>query len=165
MTPAITLEELLAWNEEAARFWKAYLDANPLLLALSCGIGGAATVQEFVRHIWAAELRWAQRLAGTPETAKDAIPAGPLDALFAVHIQAGEIFGKLLADPRQDWEATYTLTSNFLPPEKRTATRRKLLGHALLHGQRHWAQLATLVRAAGFPSDFGGDLIFSFALR
>jgi hypothetical protein len=36
--------------------------------------------------------------------------------------------------------------------------------HALFHGQRHWAQLATLVRAAGFPSGFRGDLLLSSAL-
>ena len=34
MTPAITLEELLTWNEEASKFWKAHLDANPALLEL-----------------------------------------------------------------------------------------------------------------------------------
>jgi len=32
MTPAITLEELLAWNQESADFWKAHLDSNPALL-------------------------------------------------------------------------------------------------------------------------------------
>jgi uncharacterized damage-inducible protein DinB len=63
-----------------------------------------------------------------------------------------------------DWGALYTLNVRSLPPDKRTFTRRKVLGHALLHSQRHWAQLATLVRAAGFPSGFGGDLLFSSAL-
>ena len=52
MTPAITLEELLAWNHESAVFWKAHLEANPGLLELPCGIGGSANVQAFVRHIW-----------------------------------------------------------------------------------------------------------------
>jgi hypothetical protein len=51
MTPAITLEELLAWNEEVSRFWKVHLDANPALLELPCGIGGNVDVQTFVRHI------------------------------------------------------------------------------------------------------------------
>jgi hypothetical protein len=37
--------------------------------------------------------------------------------------------------------------------------------HALFHSQRHWAQLATLVRAAGFPSGFFGDILISSALR
>jgi len=52
VTPAIAFEELLAWREEASRYWKAHLNANPSLLELPCGIGGTATVQELVRHIW-----------------------------------------------------------------------------------------------------------------
>ena len=59
MTPAITLDELLAWSHESAAFWKVRFDANPALLALPCGIDSAPNVQEFVRHIWMAELRWA----------------------------------------------------------------------------------------------------------
>lgn len=164
MPPAITLDELLRWNDETSRFWHAHLAANPSLLVLPCSIGGAATVQALVQHIWGVELRWAQRLAGLPETLRDAVPQGPLDALFALHQQATDILGQLLNDPAQDWNATYTLTSNALPPDKRMHSRRKTLAHALLHAQRHWAQLATLVRVAGFPSGFGGDLLLSAAL-
>ncbi len=32
MTVGITLEELLAWNEQSSDFWKSHLDANPKLL-------------------------------------------------------------------------------------------------------------------------------------
>jgi hypothetical protein len=51
MSAGISLEELLSWNEQSAGYWKAHFDANPNLLELRCGIGGAATVQELVRHI------------------------------------------------------------------------------------------------------------------
>ena len=165
MTPALTLHELLEWNNEVSQFWKAHLEAHPELLELPCGIGGAATVQDLIRHIWAVELRWAQRLSGVPEMPKEAIPAGPLHTLFDLHIEGSGILRRLLADPAQDWEADYTLAANWLPADKRTLSRRKVLGHALLHGQRHWAQLATLLRSAGYPSGFGGDLLFSSALR
>ena len=74
MTPAITFEELLVWNEESSRFWKAHLERNPALLELPCGIGGAANVQDFVRHIWGVELRWAERLAGVPVKAAKRFP-------------------------------------------------------------------------------------------
>ncbi|MGA3070747.1 MAG: DinB family protein [Terracidiphilus sp.] len=164
MTPAITLDELLAWNHESSVFWNKHLQANPALLELPCGIGGAANVQEFVRHIWAVELRWSQRIAGLPQLAREAVPAGPLEALFALHQQTVEIVRTLLDDPKQDWDETVTLDFDWLPPHARTASRRKLLGHALFHSQRHWAQLATLVRAAGSPSGFKGDLLFSKAL-
>ena len=165
MTPALTFEELFRWSDEASQWWMAHLDANPALLELPCGIGGAANVQALVRHIWVAELRWAHRLALLPEIIPDDMPVGPLDTIYAMHSEASGILGKLLADPSQDWDAMYTLTAARLPPEKRNHTRRKIMGHALFHAQRHWAQLATLVRTAGFPSGFGGALLFSSALR
>jgi uncharacterized damage-inducible protein DinB len=92
------------------------------------------------------------------------LPAGPLDALFDLHVQALQLFRMLLADPAQNWDDKMTLDLNWLPPEARIFSRRKLAAHALFHSQRHWAQLATLVRAAGFPSGFKGDLLFSPAL-
>jgi uncharacterized damage-inducible protein DinB len=165
MSVGISLEELLAWNEEASNFWKAHLEANPALLELGCDIGGTKTVQEFVRHVWGVELIWAQRIAGLPLTDRKDMPAGPLDALFDVHLMAIQIFRTLLSDPAQDWEETQTLKSPWLPPEGLTVSRRKQLAHTLFHSQRHWAQLATLVRAAGFPSGFKGDLLFSPALH
>ncbi|MGD0901829.1 MAG: DinB family protein [Terracidiphilus sp.] len=164
MTPAITMQELLVWSQESSSFWNEHLKANPALLELPCGIGGAANVQEFVRHIWAVELRWSQRIAGLPQLAREAVPAGPLEALFALHQQAVEILRGLLDDPAQDWEKTISLEFDRLPPHSRNVSRRKILGHALFHSQRHWAQLATLVRVAGFPSGFMGDLLISAAL-
>jgi uncharacterized damage-inducible protein DinB len=165
MVPAVTLEELLVWNEESSNFWRSHLDANPALLDLPCGIGGAANVQEFVRHIWGVELRWAQRLAGLPQLSREETPAGPLDALFDLHLKAMELLHERIADPNQDWDATYTLDVEWLSPGARTMSFRKMTAHALFHSQRHWAQLATLVRAAGHPSAFKGDLLFSSALR
>jgi uncharacterized damage-inducible protein DinB len=164
MSTGITLQELLTWNQEASSFWKAHFDANPHLLELACGISGAATVQDFVRHIWGVELRWNQRLAGLPVTPKEDVPAGPLDALFDLHNRATEIFTGLLAAPDESWNESYTLDMDWVPPEMQTVSRRKVAVHALFHSQRHWAQLATLVRNAGFPSGFQGDLLFSPAL-
>ncbi|MGA3045516.1 MAG: hypothetical protein ABSD67_02775 [Terracidiphilus sp.] len=165
MTAAVTMEELLAWSEESSQFWKAHLDANPALLELPCGIGKAVNVQDFVRHIWSAELRMGHRIAGLPLlTAKD-VPPGPLDALYDLHLQAVQLFRALLDNPTQDWDATITFEYDWLPPHVRTISKRKGLAHALFHGQRHWAQLATLVRSAGFPSQFNGDLLFSPAMK
>ena len=164
MSVSLAMEELLAWNEEAARHWKDWLEANPTVLALPCDIGNTATVQDFVRHIWGRELLWAERLQGRPETPNEALPAGPIEALYELHRQASAIYRKLLADPNENWEALYTLNMASLPPEKRTHSHRKMLAHALLHSQRHWAQLATLVRTAGYPSGIRGDLLLSSAL-
>ncbi len=165
MSVGVTLEELFAWNNEAAQFWKAHLDTNPNLLELPCNIGGTKNVQEFVRHIWGVELRWGQRLAALPLTAREAMPAGPLEALFLLHREAMEIFRNLLAAPEASWEGTYILDFDWVPAQERAVSRRKVAAHTFFHSQRHWAQLATLVRTAGFPSNFRGDLLFSLALR
>jgi uncharacterized damage-inducible protein DinB len=165
MSVGISLEELLAWDEESSAAWKGILEGNLALLELPCDIGGAANVQQFIRHIWGAELRWAQRLAGIPEQSREGVPHGPLDVLFDMHLQAVQLFRRLLANQAENWDLTYTLDVNWLPPHARTSTRRKIFAHALFHSQRHWAQLATLVRAAGFPSGFRGDLLFNSTLQ
>lgn len=163
MTPAITLEELLVWNQESSDFWNAHLKANPALLDLPCGIGGNADVQAFVRHIWGAELVWSQIIAGQPLTDYDVWPVGPLEALFDMHTHAIQDFRSLLDDPSVAWNEM-TVHYPWRKPEEPKATLRKALAHILLHSQRHWAQLSTLVRAAGHQSGFLGDLLFSSGL-
>ncbi len=165
MDVGITLEELLAWNDEAAGAWKTHLETNPVLLEAACDIGGAKNVQGLVRHIWLVELRWAQRLAGLPVMSKEAAPAGPLEALFNLHREAIEVFRNLLVAPEQSWNEPYVLDIDWVPEEYRRPTRRKVAAHSLIHSQRHWAQLATLARQAGFASPHHGDLLFSPALR
>lgn len=165
MNLAITVEEFLAWSDEASTWWKTHLDANPALLELPCGIGGTVNVLEFVRHIWGVELRWAQRIAGQPTITREEMPEGPLDALFEMHLKADAIVRSLLEDPACDWGGIVTLDLPWLPERLRRASRRKLVAHMLFHSQRHWAQLATLVRSAGFPSGFYGDILFSAGMQ
>lgn len=163
MTPAITHEELLIWNQESSSFWNAYLAANVVLLDLPCGIGGNANVQAFVRHIWGAELLWSQILAGLPLTDYDVWPHGPLEALFDLHLSAVRNFRAILDNPAISWDER-TVNYPWRPPDLPIPTPRKALAHVLIHSQRHWAQLATLIRAAGFPTGFKGDLLFTAAL-
>ncbi len=164
MTPTITLEELLTWNEESSRFWKAHLDANPALLELPCGIGGNVNVQAFIRHIWGAELVWSQIISGLPVTDYDVWPHGPMDALYGLHLSAVQKFRALLDNPDTNWHEK-AVDYPWRPPEMQKPTARKALAHILLHSQRHWAQLSTLVRSQGFPSGFLGDLLLSSALE
>lgn len=160
--PALTLEELLAWSDATTRQWLRFLAENPALQELPCGIYGTANVIGAVRHIVAVELRYSQRLAGLPVTAYEEIPEGKLDFFAALHDEAINRFRQLLADPAQDWAEAIefqTVSAGVL-----RASRRKILGHALLHGIRHWAQLSTLARAAGFKPEIDGDLLVSLAL-
>jgi uncharacterized damage-inducible protein DinB len=163
VTAGISLAELLSWDEETSAFWKAHLDANPALLELPCDIGGTANVRELVRHIWGVELRWVQRLAALPVTPREELPEGPLAALYELHVRAAAMFRDLLAAPAEKWDEPFVI--DWIPTLEQTVSRRKIAAHTLFHGQRHWAQLATLVRMEGFPSGFRGDLLLSRALQ
>jgi hypothetical protein len=105
-----------------------------------------------------------QRLASLPVTDKKGMPTGPLNALFDLHLNAVDVFRALLDDPDKNWDAPMTLEIPSLPAQSRTVSRRKIGLHALFHSQRHWAQLATLLRTAGYPTEFKGDFLFSLAL-
>jgi uncharacterized damage-inducible protein DinB len=164
LTPAITFAELVDWNEETSSFWRAHLEANPLLLQLPCGIGGNADVQAFVRHIWGAELVWSQIIRGVTITDYDVWPEGPLEKLFDLHRTAVVNFRTLLDDPNTKWDEK-SVHYPWRRPEQPKPTPRKAMAHVLLHSQRHWAQLSTLVRSAGYPSGFSGDLLPSSALE
>ena len=158
---SVSLAELLAWNDEAAQSWKRHLEANPALLEVACDIGNTGNVLGFARHIWGAELRWANRLAGNENTV---LAAGPLEELFGMHIEARELFSGLIAGPAAAWDEPYVMNFDWVPEDKRRVSRRKIAGHALFHSHRHYAQLATLARTAGFAAQFRGDLLFSLAL-
>jgi hypothetical protein len=164
MSVGISLAELLAWDEETSAFWKNYFEANPAQLQLPCDIGGSKCVQDLLRHNWGtAQLRWAERLAGLPVTPREDMPEGPLDALYAMHLKAAQIFRELLAAPDESWAQPFKI--DWIPSFAKTVSRRKVAGHMLFHGQRHWAQLATLLRTAAAPTAFRGDLLLSQALE
>jgi uncharacterized damage-inducible protein DinB len=157
----ISLAELLAWNDEAAHSWRNHLEANPALLEVACDIGNTGNVLGFVRHIWGVELRWVNRLAGLEDTG---LATGPVETLFAMHIEANDKYKRLIEGPESAWGEPYVLKVDSIPEDKRSVSRRKIAGHSLFHSQRHYAQLATLARTAGFPAQFRGDLLLSAAL-
>jgi uncharacterized damage-inducible protein DinB len=158
----VSLAELTSWDEETSAWWKKHLEANAALLELPCDIGGSANVRELVRHIWSVQLRWVQRLAALPVTPQEEMPQGPLPALYDLHLTAVAIFRELLEAPPEDWAKPFKIDWN--PAIAATVSRRKIAAHMLFHGQRHWAQMATLVRTAGFPSGFRGDMLLSAAI-
>lgn len=163
MTAALTLTELLDWSDESTRHWFAFLTAHPELLSAPCGIYKSENVLGLVRHVVAVELRYSQRLAGLPVSAYEEIPADSLNALEALHSETIDRLRGIAEDAAQNWDEELEFVT--LSVGTLRATRRKVFAHALLHAVRHWAQLATLARAAGTPADFAGDLMVSSVLR
>ncbi len=161
---AITLEELLVDNEVSTRKWQAWFANNPAALDVPCAIYNSGSVLGLLKHIFAVELRHSQRLNGEEVTAYDAIPVGSLDDLIAVHSQATQNLRRFLASANDaallEVIALQTVSAGTL-----YASRRKLFAHILLHSMRHWAQLSSLLREAGYTTDWPKDFLFSEAME
>jgi uncharacterized damage-inducible protein DinB len=154
--PVLTAEDVLAWHEKTAENWRKLLTGHPELLAVPCDIAGTKTVGELLQHIVAVELRYAERLADLPVSDYAALPFDSVEAIYATHDRASAVFKEILTSDI-DWdEPTEILTRSFGPAR---TTRKTMFFHALLHGQRHYAQLATLARHNGVKPDWLMDYL------
>lgn len=159
----ITLEELLTENQLATQKWLTWFASSAAALDVPCDIYDSGTVRGLLKHVFAVELRHSQRLLGQEVVAYDAIPIGSLDDLSTVHLQAVENLKSFLAEADshalEEIIALQTVSAGTLH-----ASRRKLFVHILLHSMRHWAQLTTVLREAGFRTDWPKDFLFSEAM-
>ncbi len=159
---ALTAEEMLAWNETTANSWRKLTAEHPEVLAIQCDIYGVRTVGQLLQHVVAVETRYAQRLSGAAETPYEAIPFGTSEELFGAHDAA---IAGLRAELARDGDWERTLDFQTLTLGRMRASRKTLFFHALLHSMRHYAQLATLVRAHGFKPATPGDYMIMGATR
>jgi uncharacterized damage-inducible protein DinB len=157
----ISFGELLAANEAETGKWRKWFDEQPAsVLDVPLSIALAKNVREFLLHIFAVELRYAERLQGLPVTAYETLPAENVADLFAVGEKAGGMYREYLAKVSDEDLAAViefpTRTAGIF-----RASKRKIFLHAMLHGVRHWAQLATALREAGCPTNWGKDFLYS----
>ena len=163
MKPSLNSSELLQWNDETAEHWQKLFAAFPAALELPCDIYGTRDVRGLLRHIAAVELRYSERLSGEPMTPYEKVPDGSAELLFGLHRHAMQRFRELLADEGVNWEEKLEFTT--VSAGTQSASRKKILFHALLHGIRHYAQLATLVRQHGIKPDWAMDFLFNGAME
>ena len=163
-TVGITLAELLADNEASTAKWEAWFAENPAALDAPCDIYNSKTVGGLVRHIFAVETRHSQRLMGEPATPYEAIPSGSGDVLFTLHSEAIHRLHKFL---EQSTPAALDEVIELQTVSAGTlhASRRKLFVHVMLHSMRHWAQMATHLRAQGYTTGWAKDFLMSDAMR
>ncbi len=162
-TADLTFRELLDYTAAETARWAAYVAAHPEALDVPFAAGRTATVRGVVQHVFAVERRYADRLLDDPVSAYDVIPTDSADALFAAGRDARARLERYLATA-SDADLARRLTFETLSAGTQSASARKIVAHALLHGVRTWAQLATVVRQRGVPTDGRHDLLFSNAL-
>jgi len=164
MNAGVNFEELLAYTDEENQHWKRWLKQHPEALAVSAGIAGEDDVVGLLVHIFAVELRYAERLLDQPVTSYDEVRSSNLDQVFAIADNARRLYQQFLAQTDQA-DLDTILTFETRSAGTLTASKRKILAHAMLHGIRHWAQIATALRKAGYKQDWQHDFLFTKAIE
>ncbi len=160
-TAEFSFVEMLEANERETGKWKSWFERqSDELLDLPLNIALAKDVREFLLHIFAVELRYAERLTGSAITDYESLPTNSVRELFAIGEKARGIYRQYLSGATDADLASVqefpTRTAGVL-----RASKRKMFVHAMLHSVRHWAQLATALREKGHGTDWGHDFLFS----
>ena len=164
---AISLGELLAYDEYEVTRWREWFSKQPPeILDIKTGTAAIPDAGDDLRwllfHIFAVQLRYAEWILNLPQKSKEdfmAMPRATLADLFSI----GEQARKLLAEfaERTTLEELAEVVEYNSPKFKMKASKRKCFLQAILHGDRHWAQIAVLVREAGYKTDWVHDFIMS----
>lgn len=161
----ISFADLLSANEAETQKWRTWFDGQPVaVLDVPLSIAGAKNVHEFLLHIFAVELRYAERLKGLPITDYETLPTGSVAELFGIGERARAMYRDYLSTTTDDD------LSSVMEFPTRTAgiirsSKRKMFAHAMLHGVRHWAQLATALRETGYATNWGKDFLYSAVME
>jgi uncharacterized damage-inducible protein DinB len=157
----IAFETLLAYRDAETARWRAWFEAHPAgVLDVRLSDGEIGSVRRLVRHIFAVELRYAQRLAGAPVTDWGEFREETLQEIFALGERARALVGEFLAGA-SDADFRERLTFATLSAGTITASKQKILANFVNHGVRHWAQIATALRQAGHGDQWPHDLLVS----
>jgi uncharacterized damage-inducible protein DinB len=164
MTPcAFSYDVLVAYTDGEMTRWREWFRDHPAALNVPFGEGMLATVGDLIAHTFSVELRHTQRLLGRPVTPPETITPKTFDEIFALGDQARTLVKEFLASATPDtWQETLTFPT--MTAGMVTATKHKMASNLFLHATRHWAQVATAVRRAGFADQWPHDLLLSAAM-
>jgi uncharacterized damage-inducible protein DinB len=163
MDPALKLSELLAYAENESRRWQKWFQENPAALDVTLDIAQAQDVRNLVLHIVAVDTRYAERLLGEEVTAYENFPSD-IAALFETGNRAFQKLRGFLDSAKEvEWKEIIEFPTRSMGTL--TGSKRKIFIHTLLHSTRHWAQLATALRVAGYKQDWPHDFLFTEAIQ
>ncbi len=159
-SPASTVSfaELLDYVQEESRRWREWFSKNPQALDVKTDIAGGPDIRALVRHVIECDGWFAAWLAG--EVASfEAVSAVSADGLFATAEAVLAKWRRLIETSTDDeWNEVMAFPA---PMEHLRASRRKCFVHVVVHGTRHWAQVASALRAAGFTQGWQHDFLLA----
>lgn len=164
MTITLSLDELLAWTAEERTKWLPWFKTNPAALEAPIQPGGRfPTVVSLIDHTFLVEVRHTLRLQRQELPTQTGVAGDDIDGLWAYGARGRDAVHRYL--PTLTDEDAKTLRDVVVQSGGSfQMTPRKLLFHMGLHEVRHWAQIASAVRMAGFAPPGDHDLFYSQAL-
>ena len=161
----LSFPELLRYDEQETGRWHQFLAKQPPeVLDLKVDLAGGGAVRDLLLHMFAVELKYGSLLAGGPLPKPGELPSRTLDEIFGVATTAQEKIRNYLKTASEA-DLNGKMTFPTLSAGEQTTSRRKVLGHALMHSLRHWAQLTTEMRRHGYKTDWHHDFLFTDALQ
>jgi uncharacterized damage-inducible protein DinB len=147
--------DLLAYQLAETRRWHAWLAERPHALALRIGEGA---VRDLAAHVAVVDLAYVQRLRGMAVTQQDPQAITPWSEVGALAERAAALLDDwlLAATPA---EFARVLCFRGMTAQPLMVTARDVVMHVLLHGARHWAQIAAFLRQQGLPQDWPHDYL------
>ncbi|HEX9936598.1 MAG TPA: DinB family protein [Longimicrobium sp.] len=165
MQAVLEISTLAGYVENETERWREWFAAAPPeVLDLPLGAGAEGTIRTLVKHIFAVELRYAQRLVGEPVSGYDELADGTVEQLWQIHRTANATRGRYLAG------ASPEALDRILVSETRKLGRiesraHTVLVHSLVHGIRHWAQVAMVLRQHGHGGLWEHDWLLNPAVQ
>ena len=157
---ALRYETLLELTSTEQHRWHDWFTERPQAWAVSFATGRMATIGGVVTHIFAVELRYAQRLLDREVTSWDDFRQTSIDDVFELGDNARGLLVQFLTSA-SDSELDRLLTFQTLTAGTVTASKHKIASNVFLHGIRHWGQIATVLRQNGFADQWPHDLLLT----
>ncbi len=132
----ISFLELLRFDEQETERWHQFLaKQGPAALDIPVDLGQGKTVRDLLLHIFGVELKYAERISGGALTKPGDLPTRTVDEIFNIATTAhGKMKTYLKTASEADLNGKITFPT--LSAGEQTASRRKVLGHALFHSLR-----------------------------
>jgi uncharacterized damage-inducible protein DinB len=157
---ALRYETLLEHTSTEQHRWHDWFVERPKAWAVPFATGRMATVGGVVTHIFAVELRYAQRLLDQEVTSWEDFRQTSIEDVFELGDHARGQLVQFLTSARES-ELDRVLTFQTLTAGTVSASKHKIASNVFLHGIRHWGQIATVLRQNDFADQWSHDLLLS----
>ena len=158
---ALSYEILLEYTSTEQHEWREWFESHPESWRVPFASRPMDTVGGVVNHIFAVELRYTQRLRDERVSEWDELLIHQsIEDVFALGDNARGLLVDFLSQaPEEELDRSLTFTT--LTAGVVTATKHRIASNIFLHGIRHWAQIASVLRQNGFTAQWPHDLLLA----